>query len=340
MKLTEAKRVLTMPQLWVRRVGGVAVAGMVLAVGSMLHVVPVVAQQSWLPTPAPQPIVVTETVATAPPAAISPKAAARVVPQEPSTPAVHPVPRIAAGPTSPTSAEPQAAGAGSSIGDGPSGTAVGTDVFEDDGFTVARGRNAHVQVSKGRSLHRWVGADGEPYESADQNPGDLTAEQRQAIEAEFTRRMAKLDAQVAFLKSPAYKQRLRQLASQSANLAAVEAELAQATASFNSPEFQQQMAQFNTPEFKARMDALQARIAKVPQLDGKTLRDQTGELLSAALEAKLAEAERQAALVDTPQMQNRLNDAAMRLDEASARLEAATKALAEAQKQLQAAPTK
>jgi len=172
------------------------------------------------------------------------------------------------------------------------------------------------------------------------DPGDLTAEQKQAIEAEFTRRMAKLDAQVALLKSPAYKQQLRQLASQSANLAALEAELAQATASFHSPEFKEQMAQFNTPEFKARMDALQARIAKVPQLDGKTLRDQSGELISAALEAKLAEAERQAALVDTPQMQKRLNDAATRLDEASARLETATKALAEAQKQLQAAPTK
>jgi hypothetical protein len=63
-------------------------------------------------------------------------------------------------------------------------------------------------------------------------------------------------------------------------------------------------------------------------------------MISTEVEANLARAERQAALVDSPEMQQKLADAAKRLDEASARLEAATKALAEAQKRLQATPAK
>ena len=222
------------------------------------------------------------------------------------------------------------------MGVGTSGTAVDTDVFVDDHFAVARGRNAHVQVSNGRYLHRWVGADGKPYESADDHPGELTAEQKRTLEAEFARRMAQLNAQVAFWKSTAYKEQLRQQASLGADLATSEAELAAATAQFNSPEFKLQMQKLNSPEFKARMQAqMKALQAQMAQIDSKAFQEQMGHLNSPEFAAKIAEAERQAALGNTPEMQGKLEDAAKRMDEAAARLESATKALAEAQKRLQ-----
>lgn len=356
MRLTEVKRVLTMREMLVRRVGGVAVASLALVAGAMVHVSPVIAQESAAAPVAPS-------ASPAPLIPVAPQAEAGVaVPVAPPTPeAPHPMPaRAPQAGAAPAArpvhapAEEQAAGAGLS------GTAVDSDSFVDDHFAVARGPNAHVPVPDGRHLHRWVGADGEPYESADENPGELTAEQKRALEAEFARRMAMVDAQVAFWKSPAYRDQLRQQARQEASLAAAQAELAAAgltinspefkkqmgdaaaelaaaKAQFNSPAFKKQMAELNSPQFKAQMDALQAQLA---QLDSKAFRDATGQLISAEVEKNLAGAEEQVARLAAPAVEQKLNDAAKRLDEASARLEAATKALAEAQKRLEATPAK
>jgi paraquat-inducible protein B len=295
-----------------------------MTAGAMVHVAPVVAQESAPTGAGSHPIQVQTAAEASTPAPISPAAVVPAARQAPSAPTDHAQAQTTPGHTTPAPSEPDARGAGSSVGAGPSGTAVGTDFFEDDDFAVARGQNAHVRVSKGRYLHRWVGADGEAYESADENPKDLTAEQKRAMEAEFARRMAQLDAQVAFWKSPAYREQVRQQASQQANMAAVEAELAAATAQLNSPEFKLQMQKLNSPEFKAAMEKQAQELAKLNSPEFK-----------AQLDAQMAELQRKLETLKSPDTQRQLEDAAKRLDEATKTLQEATHALKQAQEQMQ-----
>jgi beta-lactamase regulating signal transducer with metallopeptidase domain len=320
MRLTEEKRVLSVQETFVRRLGAVVVAGAVMTAGAMVHVAPVVAQESAPTGAGSHPIQVQPAAEASTPAPISPAAVVPAARQAPSAPTDHARAQTTPGHTTPAPSEPDARGAGSSVGTGPSGTAVGTDVFEDDDFAVARGQNAHVRVSKGRYLHRWVGADGETYESADENPKDLTAEQKRAMEAEFARRMAQLDAQVAFWKSPAYREQV----SQQANMAAVEAEVAAATAQLNSPEFKLQMQKLNSPEFKAEIDRQTKELAKLNSPEFK-----------AQLDAQMAELQRKLETLKSPDTQRQLEDAAKRLDEATKTLQEATHALKQAQEQMQ-----
>jgi beta-lactamase regulating signal transducer with metallopeptidase domain len=320
MRLTEEKRVLSVQETFVRRLGAVVVAGAVMTAGAMVHVAPVVAQESAPTGAGSHPIQVQPAAEASTPAPISPAAVVPAARQAPSAPTDHARAQTTPGHTTPAPSEPDARGAGPSVGTGPSGTAVGTDVFEDDDFAVARGQNAHVRVSKGRYLHRWVGADGETYESADENPKDLTAEQKRAMEAEFARRMAQLDAQVAFWKSPAYREQV----SQQANMAAVEAEVAAATAQLNSPEFKLQMQKLNSPEFKAEIDRQTKELAKLNSPEFK-----------AQLDAQMAELQRKLETLKSPDTQRQLEDAAKRLDEATKTLQEATHALKQAQEQMQ-----
>jgi beta-lactamase regulating signal transducer with metallopeptidase domain len=329
MRLTEAKRVLTMRELMVRRAGGVAVAGVVLAAGAMVHVAPVVAQQSAPAAPAA-------------PASVSPNAA---VPQDAAAAVAAPV--VASVPTKPRTAPASAAsatsddsrnsgGEGASIGVGSSGTVSGT--AELAGGIDQNDEAEHVMQKDGNIVHRWVGADGERYEVRDAQVAPYTKQQERAAEAEFKRRMAEADASIAKVRkqldSTEFKAQLDSIASGRAAAALAQAQ----------EQIARETARLTSPHFKAQIDALQA------QIDTKAFRDRIDQLTSAQVEAKLAEAERQAALVDSPQMQaqmqtqmqaqmeKKLDDAAKRLDEASARLEAATKALAEARKRLQETP--
>jgi chromosome segregation ATPase len=132
--------------------------------------------------------------------------------------------------------------------------------------------------------------------------------------------MAQLDAQVAFWKSPAYREQV----SQQANMAAVEAEVAAATAQLNSPEFKLQMQKLNSPEFKAEIDRQTKELAKLNSPEFK-----------AQLDAQMAELQRKLETLKSPDTQRQLEDAAKRLDEATKTLQEATHALKQAQEQMQ-----
>jgi beta-lactamase regulating signal transducer with metallopeptidase domain len=343
MKLTEVKRVLTVREMLVRRAGGVAVAGLVLVAGAMVHVAPVVAQESAPPPPA-VPLTLQAPLAPAaapavtgvavPDAALDPKR---------SHPGSAPIPAPA------PAAEAFAPGSSfadrSSFGAGASGSGTAFENFPGGLFQDEHGQ--HVTVKDGDHVHRWVGADGQRYEVRDGQAAPYTRAQERAAEAEYERKLAEADAAIARvtrkLNSPEFKAQIDKISSKASMeaMATAEAELARASAQFDSPEFKAQMAHLNSPEFKAQLDAqMKSLNAQMAQFDSKALRDATGPLISAEVEANLARAERQAALADSPEMQQKLADAAKRLDEASARLEAATKALAEAQKRLQATPSK
>jgi len=308
MRLTEMKRVLSVRQMLLRRAGGVAVAGMVLMAGAMVHVAPVVAQQSAPVPPAP---------ATSSQTPVETQAS--VVPSLPA-PQPAPAPR----PANETPGAGPLAGAGDSFGSGTSGS-DGSGMLQDE-------HGPHVIVKDGTHVHHWTGEDGERYEVHDAQAAPYTKQQERAAEAEFADRVRReqeeLDHAIMKLNGGMDGVQIDERST---------AELAKATAQFNSPTLKAQMAKLNSPQFKAQLDALQSQIARI---DSKSFQDQLDSLTSAQVGAKLAEAERQAIRVDTPEMEQKLVDAERRLDEASARLEAPTKALAEAQKRLQATSVK
>ncbi len=344
MRLTEAKQVLGVREMLARRVGGVAVATAVLVAGAMVHVAPVVAQESSpvapgspIAPPAPASAVPAPAAPAAPKVAAARQVAvAPVAPAPPAAPDPIPQPHPAPAPA------PDVAGSATRVGDASSfrfGPMVPDARFNFPGPIFQDDHGEHVMVKDGSHIHQWVGADGERYEVRDAQSAPYTREQERAAEAEYKRKMVQAQAEIdkaqKTLNSPEFKAQL-DLISSKANrdaMARAEAELAKAAANFNSPEFKAQMAQLNSPEFKARMDAQSKAIEA--QIHGKAFQDQIAQLNSAEFSAKMAEAERQASLVNTPEMEQKLNDAAKRMDEASARLEAATKALAEAQKRLQ-----
>jgi hypothetical protein len=344
MKLTEVKRVLTVREMLVRRAGGVAVAGLVLAAGAMVHVAPVVAQESAPPPPAapsalPAPAAAPAVTGVAvPDAAPDPKLSH-------SASAPRPAPAPAPAPAAEAFGPGSSVADGSSFGVGTNGSGTAFENFPGGLFQDEHGQ--HVMVKDGDHVHRWLGADGQRYEVRDGQAAPYTKAQERAAEAEYKRKLAEADAAIARvtrkLNSPEFKAQIDKISSKASMeaIAKAEAELARASAQFDSPEFKAQMAHLNSPEFKAQLDAqMKSLNAQMAQFDSKALRDATGPLISAEVEANLARAERQAALADSPEMQQKLADAAKRLDEASARLEAATKALAEAQKRLQATPAK
>jgi beta-lactamase regulating signal transducer with metallopeptidase domain len=280
---------------------------------------------------------------------VAPLVAQQGAPAAPVAPSVR-VPQ----PAAETAAAGTGVGAGDSFGADPGDSARSQGLSDDHGV--------HVIVNDGTHIHRWVGANGERYEVRDAQAAPYTKQQQRAAEAEFDDRLRKAKEQLdrADIQLNGWKDGVQIDERTTAAMAKAAAELAQATAQFNSPElkkqmanaaaelaaakaqfnspaFKQQMAELNSPRFKAQMDELQAQIA---QIDTKAFRDATGQLVSAEVEKNLARAEEQAARVDTPAMEQKLADAAKRLDAASARLEAATKALAEAQKRLEAMPAK
>lgn len=241
MRLIEEKRTYTTRELWTRRLGGVALAGAVLAIGGTFHLGTVLAQNA----------VAGQQTTTA---------------SATQTPSASPAPRPAA-PVSGTAGIGAVTGGGTGSGHGQSGSA---------GWGIAHGKGAHVMVRNGKYLHRWIGADGESYELQDDRPGQLTPEQERAAEAEYRDRMQQAqqqldragvqlgDAQMAKLQA--------EMAAREARLNSPEfkAELEQAkraAETVDTPEFRKKMAVaerqmklLESPDYEARMNDAAKRL--------------------------------------------------------------------------------
>ncbi len=334
MRLTRRKETAGMREQWMRRMTGVAAAGLTLAGVAIVHVSPVRGQKvagSAAVSAAPETSAMAALPAPAPPAPPMPGVSLRgagsavtsprrVLPDReevPRSPAVARVPVVEAlidGVQSAAVPQAPSAPAAPPVPPAPrSGPGTDIDVFTDNHGSIAHGFGAHSIVGGGQYVHRWMGADGKPFEMTSDQPGELTEEQQKAAEADFARRMEKLNAQVAYLRSPEYHEQLRKLASESGREAMRKAQqqMRQQLRTVDTPEWKVEMEQANRLAIEAQMQQLDTQRAVLQNKDLGIGLDGVQRGDTAELEARVAAAER------------RLDEASKRLDEARKSLEAA-----------------
>jgi hypothetical protein len=230
--------------------------------------------------------------------------------------------------------------------------------------SAAVGAHASVTAGPGEYLHRWVRADGKQMVIANKEQREPTAEERAKIEQE-------LQEIHATLRSPEFRQQMREAARAMADaqlnspelkkrIADAEKRAAEAEARVNSPEFEARMeaaqkagaeaeARVNSPEFKAQMEAAQKSAEEAaarfnsPEFQ-KEMADAARamadvkinmRLNSAEMRARMDAAQREmaAARVNDPEFQKKMADAEAKMREASKEMEDAMKEMRERQAQ-------
>ena len=292
-RLTAPVRPITSAQLWARRAIGTGVFAASLTAVGAIHVKPVLAQNSASAAPIPLSSSADSPTQTATPRPPEPASPPVVEPQAPA-PAAVPIVRTP---------QPDREG----------------------GNAIAHGRDAHILVPDGRHdqhVHRWIGADGQPFEMADTNPADLTPEQQREAEADWRQQLKAAQKELADLRfkldSPEYK--------------------AEMQFKFDSPEFKAEMNRLSSLEFlKAAEQSQKAIVEMQRKLNSPRFKTEMNRLSSPEMEKQLALAAQQAALISSPDFEKRLTDAEARMDAATKRLEEASKALQEAQREIQSA---
>jgi beta-lactamase regulating signal transducer with metallopeptidase domain len=288
-ELTEAKAPLTPTQRWTR--GATAAAALLLtgAAATLIHLTPVMAQSS-------QPAQ-TQSVVPAAPAAPPVEPVIPVPAPAPSPAAIAPLPEAPVPPPAPPAPKVDAS----------SDVLLQTEPGEVDDhghlFAIAHGRNAHVILHEGGHIHRWTGADGQPWELMNDQAADLTPQQQRDAEAECNRQIEQ-----------------------------ARDSLAKATAKLNSNEFRQHFAGLTKGQLKQLEELKNMPQLKIDlkEIDPKAM----AELKDLKVDPKFNFDFSGLDAVNSPAMEKTLADAEKRVAEATKRLEAATKALEKAQKQL------
>ena len=112
---------------------------------------------------------------------------------------------------------------------------------------AAPGTHSHVIVRDGGHLHRWTGANGEPYVVIDDQAADLTPDQKLGAEAEYLNEYpGTLDQQFS---SPEFKALVDE---------------------FSGPQFKAQVDKFSSPDFKAQIEQLTNSLSRQTLVNQET----------------------------------------------------------------------
>ena len=241
MKLTEGKQTRKSGARITQWAGGLAILAVSAAMLGVVHLTPVLAQQAK-----PEPVRGTQ-ASTAPTTPLEPLAplAPSVATVQDATPAA---PAPAQAPAALDGLKPVASGVQVPLPPPPAGQldidrqGQGGDDLRD--IAVAHGNGAHVVVRKGGHVHRWTGADGQPFELEDNNTSELTPQQERDAEVEYNRKLAQANEEMARLSarmnSPEFKAEMDRVTSGavSRQLAEAQKEIDLETSRLNRPRVQ------------------------------------------------------------------------------------------------------
>ena len=330
MKLTESKKTLSARETWAHRAAGIAAMTTAIATISIFHLTPVKAQSgdanqvvdtktftTTQSVAAPQPPT-PPAPAPAPERAPAPQAATPA--PTPAPPA--PLPEIPSAPLAPMAPLPQ-------------DRATHGEIIEDDSsISIAHGKNAHVMVKDGTHMHRWMGADGIPFEVINSQEADLTPAQQRQYEAEYQQKIAQAQRDIerakAMIDSKEFKAQLESIKSGAIarQIAEAQKDIAEQTAKLNSPEFKAQMNRFTSGEIQKQIE--QARKITDEQLatinsdeyrlrTKKQIDEALKQINSVEMKKALADAQLQTSKITSEAIQKSMAEAQKRLDEASKR---------------------
>jgi len=371
MKLTELKHTMSAAERWLRRTGGTAALGSAIMAAALFHLTPVMAQ-ARIPSSMISPAEAVALIQAAQPPAAAPlvsRSSAPIAPsapraprplpepealatQEPSpapTPAPTPLPALV---SSPAPLAPVAPLPPLSKTTTQTSTQTNTLINESPSYSIAHGDSPHLIIIKnGSHVHRWIGADGKPFELMNDQAADLTPQQQRDAEAEYNQRLVlsqkELEKVRSQLNSPEFKHQMSQLSNGelARQLAQSQKLLAEQSARFNSPEFKAQLDQLTSGAIQKQLAESEARMSEqLARINSNEWNLQTQKQIAAALaqipkidinldNLKIDEAMRSASATDSVALQKRLANAQARIDLANKRMQEAAQSLARAQKQ-------
>ena len=177
-------------------------------------------------------------------------------------------------------------------------------------LAMAHGKNAHVVLGKGEYKHRWIAADGEPFEISNNQKSEPTQAEKDAAEADLERALAKVRMQVGTINTSDLHASMDQLQGQ---LSALQSGKLQAQMARQQAELQQQLAYLNGPEFKKQIDEVtSANIALQMAEAQKHIAEATARLNSPEFKKQLDAASH----IDSADLKRRIDDAQKKVDEA------------------------
>jgi len=365
MKLTELKQAMSLGERWLRRTIGAAALSSALMAAAFFHLTPAMAQ-ARIPSSMTSPAEAFALVqATQPPPPTAPvlRPAYPTPPSEPPTPKPAPAPEAVAAPApspapapvaapEPAPAPTPAPAPLAPIAPLPPLSATRT-VIEGPSLAIAHGKNGHLILKDGMHVHRWIGADGQPFELMNAQEADLTPQQQREAEAQYKLELdlarKELLAARAHLDSPEFKAQMDKLTSGAVarEMAQNQKLIAEQLAKINTPEFKAKLSQLSSGDMQKRLAESQARMSEeLARINSKEWELQTQKQVAETLaqlpkidmqlnELKIDQAVRIAVNVNTPEFQKRMAEAQKQIDEAAKRVEDARRSLDKAQKQFE-----